>query len=199
MDVLTPELVLVAFRAVETVVVNDTTTVVNCSSGVSFLADATAAAEGVAASGPLPTAGTMPICFEVTPTELSPITEEDDKELVGDGKAVVEKAGVAVEKGAGGFVWADATSPAGIVAASGPLPTAGTLPTCLEVIAAESWPSLITEAVFVLKLFDKVVVKGSGGAVFADTISSSSIFAAPGPLPAAGTEPICFVVEAKVA
>lgn len=35
--------------------------------------------------------------------------------------------------------------------------------------------------------------------MFADAISSSSNFAAPGPLPAAGTEPICFVVIARVA
>lgn len=129
-----------------------------------MLADATFAAGKVAAPGPLPTAGTIPICFEAVTTESSPSPSlaGGDDELVAEGKAVDDSTG--------GSVLADAASAAGSVAAPGPLPTAGTIPTCLEVF------------------------KGSGGSVFADTISSSSILAAPAPLPTAGTEPICFVV-----
>lgn len=155
-------------------VVDGTVVVVENGSGGFVLAEATSAAGSVAAPGPLPTAGTIPICFEAVATESfptpspspspSPSPADGDDELVAEGKAVDDSTGASV--------LADATSAAGSVAAPGPLPTAGTIPTCLEVF------------------------KGSGGSVFADTISSSSILAAPEPLPAAGTEPICFVVIA---
>ena len=147
-------------------VVDGTIVVVENGSGGFVLAEATSAAGIVAAPGPLPTAGTIPICFEAVTTESSPSSSvaDGDDELVAEGKAVDDSTG--------GSVLADATSAAGSVAAPGPLPTAGTMPTCLAVFT------------------------GSGGSVFADTISSSSILAAPGPLPAAGTEPICFVVIA---
>lgn len=118
-------------------VVDGTTAMVENGSGATVLADATSAAGSVAASGPLPTAGTMPTCFEAVATEASPFFAKDDNELVGEGKDVVTNAGEAVDNGTGGSALADAASPAGSVAASGPLPTAGTLPICFEVVAVE--------------------------------------------------------------
>lgn len=187
---------LVALGAVPNVVVTKTTLVDTNDLGESVMADATSTASDVAAPGPLPTAGTMPTCFEVTVTASSPSPAEDGAELVGDGNDD-EGAGRSADTRVGGFVLADAISPAGNVAASGPLPTAGTLPICFDVMTGEpsfsrSTADVCTEAVTVLRFSDSVGVNGAGGTVFADTRSSSSMFAAPGPLPAAGTEPICF-------
>ena len=95
----------------------------------------------------------------------------------------------AVAKGSGGFVFADTISSSSIFAAPGPLPTAGTEPNWFVVGARVACGG---------EREGGLVVRGSGGTVFADTISCSSNFAAPGPLPAAGTEPTCFAVGAKV-
>ena len=58
--------------------------------------------------------------------------------LLKDGKDVASETMVVAENSSGGCVFAEATSAAGIVAAPGPLPTAGTIPICFEAESSES-------------------------------------------------------------
>lgn len=101
--------------------------------GGSVLAELSALSGSCAALGLLPTAGTEPTCFdgaadcddfggdaECRDFRGSPIEDGDD-------------AGWAVDSGRGGFVLAELISLAGIDAASGLLPSAGTEPTCFDV------------------------------------------------------------------
>lgn len=133
------EFVLFLLRSDSLEVVTGTVAVVDDSSGGFVLAEATSPAGSFAASGPLPTAGTMPTCFEGVAPEPFPPLAKDDDELLAEGKGAVEKAGEeADDRGGGGIVLADKTSAAGSVAAPGPLPTAGTSPTCLEGFAVDS-------------------------------------------------------------
>jgi hypothetical protein len=176
-------------RGDSTVVVAEVDGAVDKGSGGSVFADAISFSSIFAAPGPLPTAGTEPICFVA-----GAVTNED--ETASDGEVVVANAGAVVAKGSGGSVFADAISFSSIFAAEAPLPTAGTDPIWPLVGAfSRGDASARNDEVFVENA-GAVLDKGFGGSVFADAISSSSIFAAPGPLPTAGTDPICFPVGA---
>lgn len=90
-------------------------------------------------------------------------------------------------------------------AAPGPLPTAGTEPTCLVGAAMEDPPSVGEDIAAVGDGFD-VVEEGRAadgeGLVTDVVIALDSMDAAPGPLPTAGTEPTCFdgrIVETEAA
>ena len=90
-------------------------------------------------------------------------------------------------------------------AAPGPLPIAGTEPTCLVGAAAEGPPSVEEDIAAVGDGFD-VVEEGraaDGEGLVTDVVRAlDSIEAAPGPLPTAGTEPTCFdgrIVETEAA
>lgn len=80
-----------------------------------------------AAPGPLPKAGTLPDCFDAVAEGTSLLPEMFDPTDWVDADApwldVLDVVGVSPEK-----------SSVFIVAAPGPFPTAGTLPTCLEEI-----------------------------------------------------------------
>lgn len=101
--------------------------------GGSVLAELMALAGGVAASGLLPTAGTEPTCFAgaASGAPLSFATECED--FGGGRREDDEDGGSAVDRGFGGSVLAVLSSLAFIDAASGPLPSAGTEPTCFDV------------------------------------------------------------------
>ena len=90
-------------------------------------------------------------------------------------------------------------------AAPGPLPTAGTEPTCLVGVAMEGPPSVGEDIAAVGDGFD-VVEEGraaDGEGLVTDVVRAlDSMEAAPGPLPTAGTEPTCFegrIVETEAA
>ena len=90
---------------------------------------------------------------------------------VADEFGVFEKRGLCFVEGVG--VARDSKD-----AAPGPLPTAGTEPTCLVVAAIDA----VDEG-----------KAGDGEGLSSDvTVASGSTDAAPGPLPTAGTEPTCF-------
>lgn len=141
------------------------------------------------------------VVFDVTELDLVSFFLESES----SGEDVANDTTAVDGNGGGAFVLAEAISWAGIVAAPGPVPMAGTLPICFEVIATGSSTSFEEDdgstgkVEVAVETAGGAVDKASGGSVFADAISFPSIFAAPGPLPTAGTEPICFAVEARVA
>lgn len=90
-------------------------------------------------------------------------------------------------------------------AAPGPLPTAGTEPTCLVGAAMEGPPSVGDDIAAVGDGFDAVEEgrAADGEGLVTDVVRAlDSMEAAPGPLPTAGTEPTCFegrMVETEAA
>lgn len=120
------------------------------------------------------------------PTPVFRVKSLENEVDVADELGVFEKRGLCFVEGVG--VVRDSKD-----AAPGPLPTAGTEPTCLVVAAMEGPPPVDKAAAS--DDFDAVDEgkAGDGEGLSSDvTVASGSTDAAPGPLPTAATEPTCF-------
>lgn len=117
-------------------------------------------------------------------SEALPAVEDDDA-VASDGFDVVDEGRTTDSKD---FVDEVVVALDSMDAAPGPLPAAGTEPTCLVVAAMEGPPSVEDKAA----VSDGLDIVDEGRAADGAVVALDSMDAAPGPLPTAGTEPTCF-------